>query len=178
MKGKPRGDGTLRAASTRARARRPRLTEKETRFLKARAHGRGRVQAVREAGYNMAASKDCSSRGLKIEAKIRDTGILAEALDLAGVNQEAVAEAIARAIHLKDPKHIGVRLRAAEVACKLLGYDRPQQAPPELPDLPFDDIATMSVAIVRELKRRGQDVEAAGGIVAAEPEAGFATPAT
>ena len=57
--------------------------------MQARARGRDRVPAIREAGYNTVASKDCSSLGLRIEAKIRDRGILDTALDLAGVKRLA-----------------------------------------------------------------------------------------
>ena len=135
---------------TPPRTRPGKLSARQAEYLKQRIKGRSRTNAVRAAGYHAKDGRSARGIACQIEAKVHDLGILDLACVDEGVDQRHIAKALGRA--LKTNRRPALQLRAVEIAIKLLGYDRPREETPKLPDIPVSDVCAASIAIGRYLQ--------------------------
>lgn len=139
--------------ATRGRAKRqkPRLTPRQAKYAKARAEGKPRREALEQAGYQYGSANAARVAGHRLDAALRDRGVLDDALRAAGVTPHAIAAVLGDGLSVEQD--IKTRLGAAQVAGRWLGFDQPVERPPPglLDSLTPDDIVAVYRRIADEI---------------------------
>lgn len=104
------------------RRSKPKATRKQLEYAAARARGRTRKNALKDAGYQPGTDASARQMAYAIERNLRDRNVLDAALAAQGLGPELFARKLRAAI---NSRNASVRMQALDKLSRVLGYEKP-----------------------------------------------------
>lgn len=148
-------------------------TAKQVAYAVARAKGRTRRNALRDAGYQPANDANARALACQVERSLRDRNVLDDALRAEGLGPERFARGLRKLLDSDDTEALVAGL---DRLSRVLGYEKPEPAAAATPfdALPFAERLNIA-AVLASVQRIGGPVAGGGGLDAGADSPGERT---